>query len=74
MYKRMDFASVLGLLYNHISVGSALLVQLYWAMWKPLGVERATKLDFHAFLYSYLINLLFTSMSGSRIGKKNYSL
>lgn len=71
----MDFAGVLGLLYNHISVGSALLVQLYWAMWKPLGVERATKLDFHAFLYSYLINhFLFTPMSGSHVGKKIYSL
>jgi len=42
------------MLYKHIGVGFALLVQLYRAMRRPLIVERATGSDLHAFLYHSL--------------------
>ena len=41
----------MGILYKHIGVGFALLVQLYRAMRRPLIVERATGSDLHAFLF-----------------------
>lgn len=36
-------------LYKFIGVGSALLVQLYWAMREPRSVGRVTDTDLHAF-------------------------
>ena len=56
----------MGILYKHIGVGFALLVQLYRAMREPQDVGRATGSDLHAFfVYSYLDNLLNADTGGS---------
>ena len=63
--KVCDFGSG-GVLYKFIGVGSALLVQLYWAMREPRSVGRVTGTDLHAFFVQLPIYLLTADAGRSR--------
>lgn len=62
---------VVGVSYKTISVGSALLVLLCWAMREPQGVGRATSTDLHAFLCMPVSSELISTNAeaGRSIGK-----
>lgn len=59
LQKVCDFGGQ-GVLYKFIGVGSALLVQLYWAMREPRSVGRVTGTDLHAF-FIWLPRLFLTA-------------
>ena len=66
---------VVGVSYKTISVGSALLVLLCWAMREPQGVERATSTDLHAlFVYACIIRTYFNQRRNWEVDRQSKNI